>query len=711
MGQRKHREVGFRMGIATTFVLLFAPSIAFITWFVYAQNSRLVRDIADSIIAESSDAIITESASLFDPVGATVDALAGVGDIDPQALRSPELMKSMLRTVANSPQFYSLFISFASDGAMVEVVRIPKGTQKFGPNQTPVPAKAGFVLRRLQRPADQPPIDEYTYVTESGEKLLTETAKTVSYDMRNQSYWKAAEAMPSKRIITDLRPYHTTGKIGVTVARAFSPGGQFGGVVSGNISLDKFSYFLRHNAPGKRGIAIILDAQGKVVGHPDPTQVARRQGDGLVVSSAAELNNPAVRGALVGHRWGNDRRLYKATDGQEYVASFKPFAETFGKKWEILIVVPTDDFIGGLKKTTREVLLLGAALVLLGILAIRSLSAMFTKPINKLIAETQRIRRFDLEGGLELHSSIAEIAKLVDATAAMKTALQFVSNFMPKQLVRELLATGKGIGTGGESREITVMFTDLASFSSLAEKVTPAALTERVSDYLDVVSTEAIKLRGTIDKYIGDAVMALWNAPDLDPDHIANACQAALNGARALEESNKRWAEKGWPPLRMRVGLHTDRVIVGVIGSSEFVSYTALGDGVNIASRLEGINKNYGTQICVSHTIYNAVSSRFLMRPLDYVAVKGRKEPILIYELMGELSEKSPNAVTPARRELAALTAEAFAAWAAKNPALALEKFRALLVRFPGDSVGEFYVKRCTEELTVDAPAAEKHAD
>ncbi|HRI51917.1 MAG TPA: adenylate/guanylate cyclase domain-containing protein, partial [Pseudomonadota bacterium] len=291
-------------------------------------------------------------------------------------------------------------------------------------------------------------------------------------------------------------------------------------------------------------------------------------------------------------------------------------------------------------------------------------------------------------------------AHLVESTAAMKTALQFVSHFMPKQLVRDLLATGKNIGTGGESRVITVMFTDLASFSSLAEKVTPAALTERVSDYLDVVSSEAIKLHGTIDKYIGDAVMALWNAPDLDPDHIAHACLAALNGVRALEVSNQRWAEKHWPPLRMRVGLHTDRVIVGVIGSSEFVSYTALGDGVNIASRLEGINKNYGTQICVSHTIYTAVSERFLMRPLDYVAVKGRKEPILIYELMGEHAAGAAHAVSAARRELAALTVEAFAAWAAKDPALALEKFRGLLARFPGDSVGEFYVKRCTEELS-----------
>jgi len=708
MSKRKFRAVGFRMGIATAFVLLFAPSIGLITWFVYAQNSKLVRDIADSIIAESSDAIITESGSLFDPVGATVDALGGVGDIDPQALRSPDLIKSMLRTIQDTRQFYSLFIGFVSDGSFSEVIRIPKGLQKFGPSQTPVPAKAGFVLRTVKRPPGEPAVEQYVYVTETGEKVLTETAQAAPFELTAQTFFKTAAAEPGKRKITDLVAYDTSEKVGVTVARTFSHGGQIVGVVGGNISLDKFSYFLRHNVPGKHGIAIILDAAGKLVAHPDPAQVARRQGTSLTIMSAAELNSPAVRGALPGHRFGSERRLYKAADGHEYVASFKPFTDTFGKRWEILIVVPTNDFIGGLKKTTEDVLLLGAVILLLGILAIRSLSAMFTKPIGKLITQTQRIRKFDLEGSLELHSNIAEIAHLVESTAAMKTALQFVSHFMPKQLVRDLLATGKNIGTGGESRVITVMFTDLASFSSLAEKVTPAALTERVSDYLDVVSSEAIKQHGTIDKYIGDAVMALWNAPDLDPDHIAHACLAALNGVRALEVSNQRWAEKHWPPLRMRVGLHTDRVIVGVIGSSEFVSYTALGDGVNIASRLEGINKSYGTQICVSHTIYTAVSDRFLMRPLDYVAVKGRKEPILIYELMGEQAAGAPHAVSAARRELAALTVEAFAAWAAKDPALALGKFRALLARFPGDSVGEFYVKRCTEELSaLPAPAGD----
>ena len=380
MGQRKRREVGFRMGIATTFVLLFAPSIAFITWFVYAQNSRLVRDIADSIIAESSDAIITESGSLFDPVGATVDALGGVGDIDPQALHSPDLIKSMLRTIQDTRQFYSLFIGFVADGSFSEVIRIPKGLQKFGPNQTPVPPKAGFVLRTVRRPPGEPTVEQYVYVNDSGEKVLTETLPTSSFELTAQTFFKTAAAGPGKRRITDLVAYDTSEKVGVTVARTFSHDGQIAGVVGGNISLDKFSYFLRHNVPGKHGVALILDAAGKLVAHPDPAQVARRQGMSLTIMSAAELNSPAVRGALPGHRFGSERRLYKAADGNEYVASFKPFTDTFGKRWEILIVVPTNDFLAGLKKTTEDVLLLGAVcLIASALLQRRAANGFFVK--------------------------------------------------------------------------------------------------------------------------------------------------------------------------------------------------------------------------------------------------------------------------------------------------------------------------------------------
>ncbi|MES2571442.1 MAG: adenylate/guanylate cyclase domain-containing protein, partial [Verrucomicrobiota bacterium] len=253
---------------------------------------------------------------------------------------------------------------------------------------------------------------------------------------------------------------------------------------------------------------------------------------------------------------------------------------------------------------------------------------------------------------------------------------------------------------GGEARDVTIMFTDLRNFSALAETVTPQNLTHRVSAYLEAVSKEVARHRGTVDKYIGDSIMALWNAPKADSNHVEHACLAALHGMHAFQFSNQQWAEKGWAPLGMRVGLHTDNVIVGIIGSTEHHSYTALGDGVNIASRLEGINKIYGTGICASHAIHCSESERFLFRPLDYVAVKGRKGPMLIYELMARLANDHPElAATENQKLQAAMTFAAFNAWSAADFITALALYQKVLEAFPGDGVALLYIARCQEAL------------
>jgi adenylate cyclase len=277
---------------------------------------------------------------------------------------------------------------------------------------------------------------------------------------------------------------------------------------------------------------------------------------------------------------------------------------------------------------------------------------------------------------------------------------------VPKLLVRDLLASGQGIQRGGESRPVTVMFVDIVEFSSIAERVTPQSLTARVSAYFDEVTGEIVRNQGQIDKYIGDSVMALWNAPVDDPDHIEHACSAALHVVRVCRHSNEEWTTRGWEPLRMRVGMHTAPVFVGVIGSAEYMSYTALGDGVNIASRLEGINKVFGTDICVSQSIYLAMRDQFLMRPLGNVTVKGRREAVLTYELMARLDGDPLIGASAADLERARLTEEAFAAWSGGLEDKALKLYGALLERFPGDPVALYYLARQPERVDQDAVAA-----
>jgi class 3 adenylate cyclase len=194
---------------------------------------------------------------------------------------------------------------------------------------------------------------------------------------------------------------------------------------------------------------------------------------------------------------------------------------------------------------------------------------------------------------------------------------------------------------------MTVLFADLQDFSSLAEQMTPNDLLAQLSVYFETVSQAIAEEHGTVDKFIGDGVMAFWGAPARRNDHVLRACCGALRSARRMQQLNADWRAQGRPPLRLRIGLHCAEVLVGNVGSSERLSYTAMGDGVNVAARLEGINKTFGTTICISDSVVEAVGSDIVARPIRKVQVKGRKHEFMIYELLGIRTTDDPELAPP----------------------------------------------------------------
>jgi len=181
-----------------------------------------------------------------------------------------------------------------------------------------------------------------------------------------------------------------------------------------------------------------------------------------------------------------------------------------------------------------------------------------------------------------------------------------------------------------------MMFTDVKDFTSLSEGLTPDGLAVLLGRYLQAMTKAVHEADGVIDKYVGDAVMAVWNAVRPCADHAAKACGAALAGREALARLYASAEWDGRPALVTRFGLHVGHVMVGHFGAPERMSFTVLGDGVNLASRLEGLNKQYGTTIMVSEAIRAAAGGAFAFRLLDKVAVKGRRGGIRVYELLGE---------------------------------------------------------------------------
>jgi adenylate cyclase len=219
---------------------------------------------------------------------------------------------------------------------------------------------------------------------------------------------------------------------------------------------------------------------------------------------------------------------------------------------------------------------------------------------------------------------------------ALQAALASV---IPPSVAHEIGRNPRRVRLGGERRTISVVFTDLKGFTSFSETVDPEVLGHIMTDYLDEMTGAVFQFGGTVDKFVGDAVMAFWNAPLDDPDHAWHACQAAIAMQASLSRLSDKWESEGLPRQQMRIGIHTGPASVGNMGSTRRFAYTALGDTVNLAARLEPLNNEYGTRICISQTTFDAaqggVGKALLVRHLDLVTVKGKQSAVPVLELLG----------------------------------------------------------------------------
>lgn len=207
--------------------------------------------------------------------------------------------------------------------------------------------------------------------------------------------------------------------------------------------------------------------------------------------------------------------------------------------------------------------------------------------------------------------------------------------YVAPTVVQQMLKHPDNLRLGGERREITIMFTDIRGFTTLSENLDPEELVATLHDFLNPMSNIIIKHGGTIDKYIGDAIMALFGAPLDLPDHAGRACRTALDMMATLAELDRKWADQGRPQVRIGVGVNSGVVAVGNMGSDRLFDYTAIGDNVNLASRLEGLNKYYGTNILISEATVQKLNGGFILRPVDLVQVKGKAQPLEVFDLMG----------------------------------------------------------------------------
>jgi len=271
-----------------------------------------------------------------------------------------------------------------------------------------------------------------------------------------------------------------------------------------------------------------------------------------------------------------------------------------------------------------------------------------------------------------------------------KMITNMFERYVDRAVVQQLIDDPKMLKLGGEMKEITLLFSDIKGFTTISEKLGPENLVKLINAYLNEMTAVIMKHRGTVDKFIGDAIMAFWGAPIDDPDAAFHASAAALEMQNRLEALQSKWKKHGDIVLKQRVGINTGPCIVGNMGSESKFNYTAMGDAVNVASRLEGVNKQYGTYILMSEVTHNKVAKRVHAREIDKVVVMGKTEPIRIYELMG-LADKPLGEYT--RNFLEAFN-EGIVAYQQRKWDEGIALMEHAMKQIPNDPVCQLYIER-----------------
>jgi adenylate cyclase len=499
------------------------------------------------------------------------------------------------RTLRENPEFLTVEY-FKNDGTFYGVFRIAGGYE---------------ASHRVIDPDGKTAI--VNYKIGEGNKWVQTATVTGDYDPRKRPFWKTAMEHPEGGW-TDPYRFATTGLQGYTYVL-----GQKGkdGFWAVDYEVDHLSDFLRTLKIGQEGLVYILAE------------------DGTVMAESSKHDNKTIDEAWNQYLKSGQKEGFFSIKDRIFYAN--RFPEKYQIPWTVVTSIHEDDFLKPIRRDALISLLYGLIPCVLFLALIAVFFGRVSGRMKEIAWEMDEIGNLAFRVRPETRlSRIREVNAMNHALHKMKVALQSFAKYIPVDLIKKLIFSGRAAELGAEKKEVTVFFADMAGFTSMAENLQPQEVVEIMEEFLTGASQEIHREKGIIDKFMGDAVMALWGVPD----PVVNPALAACRTALAIK---KRFAST--PHMKHRIGINTGFAMVGNFGSEERLDYTAIGDTVNIAARLEKFNKQYGTQILLGPQTAAAVQEVMLVRPLNWVMLDGRTHELLAYELLGEKQGMAENIV------------------------------------------------------------------
>ena len=678
------------------FILLLATSFSII-WYAYDNNSKSLIKFSDDLITQISKTSIDKTVVYLEQARSIANfTKVLVEKSEDVTVENTRVISFMFGALKEYDYIESLYISTDS-GNFLQVRRLPEKSS-YRSFMKRLPGGSEFAIRFVDRSGAET-TETWYYKDKNGRTLDVEVLPKPLYDHRIRN-WYIGVRQSVQLFWSEIYIFNTSRMPGLTAVYPFvDDQGKFYGASASDITMDTMSRFMADSKIGEHGIAFIVSSKGEVIAHNDMSQVVKAEGDKIRTVVVDDIEDKRLALAYQIHRNEQKARFIFDKDGVDYIATFTDFPTSFGKQWKVGIVVPLNEFIGDVNKTQRETFLISLVFLIISTVMIILLSRRLSRPIVTLAEEANNIKNFKLDGTVEVESNTYEIQLLNDAIVSMRKTLLAFSKFVPRDLVGKLIKRGAEVKIGGKERQLTIFFADIEGFTTVMEKYPADKMMDHLSEYFDELTKIIMDLNGTIDKYIGDSIMAFWGAPIVDRNHVLNACRAALTCQRRVKELNRRWSAEGKPKLPSRIGIHTGEVIVGNMGSSDRMNYTVIGDAVNLAARLEAENKFYETKIIISEDVYEKVQKVCLAKPLDIVRVKGKEEAVKIYELIAfkKAVLKGDAGLMPSKAQVdyCEMFEKGFNYYIDHHWADATKIFKEMITQFGEDKVLNLYIDRC----------------
>lgn len=426
------------------------------------------------------------------------------------------------------------------------------------------------------------------------------------------------------------------------------PAADSSGVVRGLVSARfdlraEFAPLMRGSTFSNSGYMVIVDGEGQIIAHPDP---ARLEGDVSSYPAVQRAWLPPGHGRVVAPNAAGQMRVFV------YRAIRNPAVEA-KRPWVLLTEIDQSEEVAPLRKLADELALGVALLLLASVFVARGMSLSLQRPFDALGTFARTIGAGELSGRVDVAGK--DVAGRLAATLnQMAAGLQerdrvkeIFGRYIATQVSDQIL---KGqVNLGGESRRVSILFSDIRNFTGMSEQMTPQNVVAFLNDYFSEMVDAVFEQNGVLDKFLGDGLLAVFGALGDQPDHPRRAVLAALRMKALLAKINGERAMAAQAPIAIGIGIHTDEVIVGNIGSRKRLEYTVVGDGVNTCSRLQGLNKEFGTTILISETTYAVVKDEFECRQMPEAHLRGKTKNLTFYEVVSLARDLRPDATAKPR--------------------------------------------------------------